>query len=63
MSKKKNVSVKMTIDQAAAVMLALIESQNGYADGPTTPERILNIREVIQNLDSAMEDAVSGPVE
>lgn len=49
----------MTFEEAAAVMLALVEAQTGYSDGPATPERILNLREVIQNLDAATENAVS----
>lgn len=49
----------MTLDQAAAVILSLIDAQKGYGDSPSTPERIINLREVIKNLDAAMEDALS----
>lgn len=55
----KKVVIEMTFEEAAAVMLALVEAQTGYSDGPATPERILNLREVIQNLDAATENAVS----
>jgi hypothetical protein len=62
MTKQKQITIKMTPNQAAAVMLALIESQQGYTDGPTTPERIINLREVITSLDLAMEELVSNSI-
>ena len=48
----------MSLEEAGAVMLSLIDSQKGYTDGPSIPDRIFNLREVITNLDTAMEDAV-----
>lgn len=48
----------MSLEEAAVVLMALVDSQKGYTDGPAIPERIFNLREVIVNLDSAMEDAV-----
>lgn len=48
----------MSLDEAAVVLMALVDSQKGYTDGPSIPERIFNLREVIVNLDSAMESAV-----
>lgn len=49
----------MSLEEAGVVLLSLIDSQKGYTDGPAIPERIFNLREVITNLDAAMEDAVS----
>lgn len=49
----------MSLEEAGAVLLALIDSQKGYATGSVEPERVFNIREVITNLDAAMEDSVS----
>lgn len=48
----------MSLEEAAVVLMALVDCQKGYTDGPSIPDRIFNIREVITNLDSAMEDAV-----
>ena len=48
----------MSLDEAAVVLMALVDGQKGYTDGPSIPDRIFNIREVITNLDAAMEDAV-----
>jgi len=63
MTEQKKISIEMTIDQAAAVMLALIDAQNGYGSGEATPTRIFNIRDVITNIDTAMESLVSTSVE
>ena len=52
------VVLEMSLDEAAVVLMALVDSQKGYTDGPSIPDRIFNIRQVITNLDSAMEDAV-----
>lgn len=52
------VVLEMSLEEAAVVLMALVDSQKGYTDGPAIPERIFNLREVIVNLDSAMEDAV-----
>ena len=48
----------MSLKESAVVLEALVESQKGYTDGPSIPDRIFHIREVITNLDAAMEDAV-----
>lgn len=53
------VVLEMSLEEAGVVLLALVEAQKGYTDGPAIPERIFNLREVITNLDAAMEDAVS----
>ena len=49
----------MTLEEASSVILALIEAQKGYTDGPAIPERILNLRQIITNLDKSMEDYVN----
>ena len=48
----------MSLEEAGVVLMALVDCQKGYTDGPSIPDRIFNIREVITNLDTAMEDAV-----
>ena len=48
----------MTLEEASAVMLALYDAQKGYANGPTTPERVFNLREIMTNLDDSMEKYV-----
>ena len=53
------VVLEMSLEEAGVVLLALVDAQKGYTDGPAIPERIFNLREVITNLDAAMEDAVS----
>ena len=63
MTKKTKITLKMSFEESAAVMLALIESQKNYTNGPAIPERIISLREVIQNLDTAMEDAISSKAE
>jgi len=54
----KKVVLEMSLKESAVVLEALVESQKGYTDGPSIPDRIFHIREVITNLDAAMEDAV-----
>ena len=53
------VVLEMSLEEAGVVLLSLVDAQKGYTDGPAIPERIFNLREVITNLDAAMEDAVS----
>ena len=52
------VVLEMSLEEAGAVMLSLIDSQKGYTNGSSIPDRIFNFREVITNLDAAMEDVV-----
>jgi len=52
------VVLEMSLEEAGVVLMALVDAQKGYTDGPSIPERIFNLREVIVNLDFAMEDAV-----
>ena len=54
----KKVTLKMTLEEAHAALLVLCNAQEGYTDGPATPDRILKIRNVIANLDKSMEDTV-----
>ena len=49
----------MTLEESGFVLLALVDAQKGYTDGPAIPERIFNLREVITNLDEAMENYIS----
>lgn len=52
------VVLEMSLEESGAVLRALVDAQKGYTDGPSIPDRIFNLREVITNLDTAMEDAV-----
>ena len=52
MSKEKKVTIKMNARQAAAVRQVLFDSQKGYTYDPTcVPERVVDIREVIRDID------------
>ena len=50
MTKEKKVTIKMDVRSAAAVRQVLFEAQKGYGL-EYTPERIVDIRSVIQDLD------------
>ena len=50
MTKDKKVTIKMDVRCAAAVRQVLFEAQKGYGL-EHTPERIVDIRSVIQDLD------------
>jgi len=55
----KKVTVKMDVHAAAAVRQVLFDAQKGYTnDILTVPSRIFNIREVIADLDDAIEKVV-----
>ena len=55
----KKVTVKMDVHAAAAVRQILFESQKGYTyDVESVPQRIFNVREVITDLDDAIEKVV-----
>ena len=56
---KKKVVLEMTFEESSDVLMALIASQKGYAEGHTEPKRISNIREVLLNLDEAMENYIA----
>ena len=50
MTKDKKVTIKMDVRAAAAVRQVLFESQKGYGL-EYVPERIIDIRSVVQDLD------------
>ena len=50
MTKEKKVTVKLDVRAAAAVRQVLFEAQRGYGL-EYTPERIVDIRSVIQDID------------
>ena len=51
----------MPIRSAAAVRQALFESQKGYTNSPACPERVLEIRQVITDLDDSISSVVETP--
>jgi len=53
MSKEKKVTIKMDARAAAAVRQVLFESQRGYSY-EYVPERITDIRTVIQDIDDSI---------
>ncbi len=57
MTKEKKVTVKLDVRAAAAVRQVLFEAQKGYGL-EHTPERIVDIRSVIQTLDDSISDVV-----
>ena len=54
MTKEKKVTIKMDARCAAAVRQVLFESQRGYSY-EHVPERITDIRAVIQDIDNVLE--------
>jgi hypothetical protein len=54
----KKVTIEMSTYQAAAVRQVLFEAQKGYSYGDACPERVFEIREVITDLDDAIETAL-----
>ena len=54
----KNVTIEMPVRAAAAVRQVLFEAQKGYTTGPSVPERVFEIREVITDLDDAISAVV-----
>ena len=57
MTKEKKVTVKLDVRAAAAVRQVLFEAQKGYGL-EHTPERIVDIRSVIQTLDDSISVVV-----
>jgi hypothetical protein len=52
MTKEKQVTIKMDARAAAAVRQVLFDAQKGYTyDEVSVPPRVIDIREVIQQLD------------
>ena len=61
MTKEKQVSIKVDVRAAAAVRQVLFDAQKGYTTGPSVPERVFEIREVIADLDDAITAVVETP--
>ena len=57
MTKDKKVTVKMDVRAAAAVRQVLFEAQKGYGL-EHVPERIVDIRSVIQSLDDSISSVI-----
>ena len=57
MTKDKKVTIKMDVRCAAAVRQVLFEAQRGYSY-EHVPERITDIRIVIQDIDNAIGSVV-----
>ena len=57
MTKKNNVSLKLSVYQAAVVRQVLFEAQKGYSY-EHVPQRITEMRSVIADLDASIGDAV-----
>ena len=55
----KKVTIEMSVFQAAAVREALFTDTKVYTYGPACPDRVFEIREVITDLDAAIEDALA----
>ena len=53
-----NVTITMPVRAAAAVRQVLFDAQKGYTTGPSVPERVFEIREVITDLDDAITSVV-----
>ena len=52
------INLEIELVDAISVLQALVREQDGFTKDPTcTPERISRIRQVIVDLDKAMEDA------
>lgn len=59
MTKEKTVSIKIDVRAAAAVRQILFDAQKGYTyDGGSVPPRIVDIRSVIADIDSKIEEQV-----
>jgi len=57
MTKEKKVTLKMDVRTAAAVRQVLFEAQCGYSY-EHVPERVSDIRTVIQDIDDTISDVV-----
>ena len=57
MTKEKKVTLKMDVRTAAAVRQVLFEAQLGYSY-EHVPERVSDIRTVIQDIDDTISDVV-----
>lgn len=60
MSKEKQLTLKLDVRSAASVRQILFEHQKGYTyDESYVPERILDVRSVIQDIDNKIEEVIS----
>ena len=60
MTKEKQVTIKLDVRCAAAVRQILFDAQKGYTyDELSVPPRITDIRNVIQDIDSSIGEALS----
>jgi len=57
MTKEKKVTIKMDVRTAAAVRQVLFESQRGYSY-EYVPERVAEVRSVIQSIDTELGEVV-----
>ena len=58
MSKEKQVSIKLNVKSALEVLQVLDNSTAGYSQ-EFPPERIVRLREVMEQLDAELEKAVA----
>jgi len=59
MTKEKQVTLKLDARAAAAVRQVLFDSQKGYTyDEVSVPPRVVDIRNVIQDLDDNISDVL-----
>jgi hypothetical protein len=54
----KEVTVSMSVYQAAAIRQVLFDAQKGYTYTDSCPQRVFEIREVITDLDDAISSVV-----
>jgi len=54
----KEVTVSMSVYQAAAIRQVLFDAQKGYTYTDACPQRVFEIREVITDLDDAISSVV-----
>ena len=54
----KEVTVSMSVYQAAAIRQVLFDAQKGYTYSDACPQRVFEIREVITDLDDAISSVV-----
>ena len=54
----KTVTINLSTYQAAAVRQVLFDAQKGYSYGDACPQRVFEIREVVTDLDDAIETAL-----
>jgi len=57
MSKEKKVTIKMDVRTAAAVRQVLFDAQRGYSY-EHVPERVVEVRSVIQSIDTELGEVV-----